>query len=1654
MSSIPVIFLAFANDRVEGGVYLRNLPLELDGIRKALQPAVQAGLCEVVERANATADQILDIFQSSTYRNRIAVFHYGGHANGYQLLLESLDGSTKSGSSEGLVPFLSKQNGLQLVFLNGCSSQQQTQELIQAGVSSVIGTSQSINDEVATALSVRFYKSLGQGQELKRAWDEAIDSVKLNWGASMSGGNARDLFWEGAEESIVTDHFPWELNIREGSEIVAGWNLPDTVGNPLFNLPPIPKSYGLPESPFLFFKRYERHHAGVFFGRSFYIRDLYQKVTSDKSPPVLLLYGQSGVGKSSLFDAGLKPRLEGAYCVRYLRRNASKGLTIGLMELLDSLVAPTKAPDALATPSSGNPEISPSNQEQTTGSDLSLLIQQLEESIETAPSNAQASLQEALRGLKEAQAKDKIRAAERAETSMSPEKIEELPSPLKEWRQAEEALNQPLFIILDQVEELFTQPIKEQPQELEDLLDLLKVIFGNPATSPKGKILLGYRKEYNPEIEESFKRHQIPRNRLFLESLKKRDILEIFHGLTETPALKERYGLAIENELPDIIADDLLEDKDSAVAPVLQILLTKMWEEALKESLDSPQFTVSKYQELRKQGILLDDFFEQQMQRLREWEAEVEVSGLALDVLHYHTTRLGTSGSHGLDELRRRYQHREGVIDSLIEKFKELYLLNDSGRNATSLAHDTIAPLIQREYRYSNRPGQQASRILENKAISLKASQESNTSLDPEDLMLVEEGKDGMRYWIAQEEELIERSRKRRKNREERQKRMKRASLGTMILILAIAIFGMNQWEASKTLLQDLAESSLEYRSSNLANTNPTLAISMANEYYELKQPNPEPHVTENLKSVLASCLDKETYYTVLLHDTDVAGMDISPDGQYIVTATDKIPHVKLWKTDGSFVRIITSSFDEILKVGFYDNTSVVVHYKMSESKLYDLSGKNIGEPTQPSVPVSIKWGSPSGHSYVYYERKMEEAEALSDRRRSLSKDTVVTVYLQQASKLSARSLTIPISVFENALTFDPSGQWIAYTSTDQQQLCLYDVARQKVRVFEDVRGAIGADFHPNKQELAVSLDNGSWLRLSLKEGDGDTPIQRVNSQITSLDSLIYSPSGSRVMGFDKGRGELLVWNAASGEITNRLRDGRECKAVGFSPDGQIVFKVLPNGVVRLWDLRRKPRRIGDLTNKWKYYFEQPLSGGLKFTQSGKGKLRLLHAANEQVRLLDIDGRRTGLSAPWVPNSRGMIHKKGYIAQLPTDSLRPINYGKGQLVPLAVFDDFIGTEPWEQISMSADASHVVLANKKEVLFWRLSDETQNLKDSIWVRRLPYGKSVKAIAVSNELDALIALEGRQAAWLSHTGQEDTVFSLGDKLPSEATTVAIDSNSNYLAVTNGSQLHIWNTKGQHLEKCPTEINNIQDIIFQHNGEGQISIWIVNGKGIYEWYLLQPLISLLERLQLNTEALKAEVGRELSNFNGQIIYDFSDSIFYKKLLIYFFMLGIGISFIRDWVDRFDRKEWQTLSVFAPTYTFLLFLPLILIADAASKQALHNTLNQIITAMLIPFLLFCALEINMQWKERKVAAAVQALFAVCGLIGYLILGAEESLQFFNRTMLSWAFIPTFLLALLLLPMHRAMIERKRGNKKQYYLLLLIYLVQVGLHLGWWMSQ
>ncbi len=793
-TQLPVIFLTFANDKVDDALYLRNLPKELNAIRNALEKAERANLCEVIERTACTVEDIFDTFQDERYADRIAMFHYGGHASGSQLMLETLDGGHGVAHADGLISFLGKQKGLQMVFFNGCSSQEQALQLSEAGVPAVIGTATAIKDEIATELAGRFYNSMASGATINNSWLEAIDIVKTKTNTTKRKGLKlrRDK----------SSDFPWNLYIRDGAEVVRDWDLPSVSKNPLFGLPELPVA-NLPEEPFRFLRRYEPHHAEIFFGRDKYIRQLYDRITSDKSSPVILFYGQSGAGKSSALASGLLPRLEQEADVKYIRRDT----TIGLLGCLDEALGGNFQRSVLSN----------SEGEAIMVSDVKAQIEQMEQlkkSIDVAEHGTLNKLIEQLQ--------NKLN-----DQNMEVE-TENRVGRLERWLSIEEETGRPFNILLDQVEEVFTRPNLEIPNELEYFLLEIQQIFAEAGQCPKGNIILSYRKEYHPEIDEFCKKLQIPREGIFLKRLETEDIEEVVRGVESTERLSNRYKIMVEPDLPNIIADDLMEDKDSPIAPVLSILLTKMWE--LSQKQETTVFSVAQYQILKTEGILMDDFYHQQMGKLSEWNKDVVESGLALDILNIHTTELGTAGICTETDIKERYKHQGVILDDLLDKLQNLYLLADAGQDQTSLAHDTIAPIVSKELRNSDKDGQRAFRILISKANEFKA--DKTNLLDSADLAIIENGKNGMRLWNETEKELILLSQKQRAKRKALRRNLMITGAVVMVIIIVQSIFSFFQVKSVQsnayelegllalgnkdyTTAYDFAEKSLDVKSSN-----------------------------------------------------------------------------------------------------------------------------------------------------------------------------------------------------------------------------------------------------------------------------------------------------------------------------------------------------------------------------------------------------------------------------------------------------------------------------------------------------------------------------------------------------------------------------------------------------------------------------------------------------------------------------------------------------------------------------------------------------------------------------------------------------------------------------------------------------------------------
>jgi hypothetical protein len=154
------VFLAFAGN-------LPGVNKEAWELTALFERLHQKGHCEkpVVE-ARASLEQIFS--RLIELRDRIAIFHFGGHAEPGRLLMESAFEASPaaegcSAYADGLAALLGQQRGLKLVFLNGCSTRPQVQRLITAGVPAVIATARPIRDDVAFDFALAFYTALTTG---------------------------------------------------------------------------------------------------------------------------------------------------------------------------------------------------------------------------------------------------------------------------------------------------------------------------------------------------------------------------------------------------------------------------------------------------------------------------------------------------------------------------------------------------------------------------------------------------------------------------------------------------------------------------------------------------------------------------------------------------------------------------------------------------------------------------------------------------------------------------------------------------------------------------------------------------------------------------------------------------------------------------------------------------------------------------------------------------------------------------------------------------------------------------------------------------------------------------------------------------------------------------------------------------------------------------------------------------------------------------------------------------------------------------------------------------------------------------------------------------------------------------------------------------
>ncbi|MGA9241150.1 MAG: trypsin-like peptidase domain-containing protein [Silvibacterium sp.] len=193
---------------------------------------------------------------------------------------------------------------------------------------------------VALAGAIRYFDSSQDSSPIQLFCEELAAGA----GAGVPGLSGAPCIVDGSVVGVINEAIIDSYGASQAGTIYARQvgslieqleglvRLPDPLRR---GLPGLPRQE-LPNVPFRFIEHYGPEHAEVFFGRSRDIAVVYSQISDPETPVIQLLYGQTGVGKSSLIAAGLVPRLKAFHEVRLSSRTDFPTLLATIERALDA----------------------------------------------------------------------------------------------------------------------------------------------------------------------------------------------------------------------------------------------------------------------------------------------------------------------------------------------------------------------------------------------------------------------------------------------------------------------------------------------------------------------------------------------------------------------------------------------------------------------------------------------------------------------------------------------------------------------------------------------------------------------------------------------------------------------------------------------------------------------------------------------------------------------------------------------------------------------------------------------------------------------------------------------------------------------------------------------------------------------------------------------------------------------------------------------------------------------------------------------------------------------------------------------------------------------------------------------------------------------
>ncbi|MDY6806642.1 MAG: ribosome assembly protein 4 [Cyanobacteriota bacterium] len=406
------------------------------------------------------------------------------------------------------------------------------------------------------------------------------------------------------------------------------------------------------------------------------------------------------------------------------------------------------------------------------------------------------------------------------------------------------------------------------------------------------------------------------------------------------------------------------------------------------------------------------------------------------------------------------------------------------------------------------------------------------------------------------------------REKEERRRAEKRllvvsvaASMAMAVLAGTSAIFGVQSYLQSQKATQQGIEA---IKQSSMASANEFQALTLSERPLEARLAavkaggqllNNNLYPPTNRLSIVTDILRQLAYKKegelfreanrLAGHEGWVWGVSFSPDGELIASASSDNT-VKLWSREGKLLQTLSGHEAEVLGVSFSpDGESIASASSDNTVKLWSREGKLLQTLSGHEGPVNGVSFSPDGELIA-----------------SASRDKTVKLWSPQGKLLQT------LSGHEDSVwgvSFSPDGELIASASRDKT-VKLWSREGKLLQTLSGYEGSVwGVSFSPDGELIAsASFDN--TVKLWSREGK---LLQTLSGHEGSVWGVSFSPDGELIASASRDN-TVKLWSR-EGKLLQTL-SGHEGSVIGvsFSPDGELIASASRDNTVKLWSRKGK----------------------------------------------------------------------------------------------------------------------------------------------------------------------------------------------------------------------------------------------------------------------------------------------------------------------------------------------------------------------------------------------------------------------------------------------------------------------------------------------------